>query len=137
MLNVIPSEISIADLSEDDLANNVKDFKSITNSMSYSKDINALLDLAPISLPERVDEISKLSTDDNQTTDFWQTMEFLEEKVDLLVDALKGQSQELRSNIMSEITQTVDATETGKISLQDGKEWFDGFLEKLPINMAK
>jgi len=135
LLDIIPSGISVADLSDDDLVNNVKDFKAISNSMSYTKDINALLDLAPKSLPERtVEEKSKLSADNNQTTDFWQAMEFSEEKVDLLVNALKGQSQELRSNIISEINQTVDDIETGKISQQDGKEWFDGFLEKLSKN---
>ena len=138
LLDVIPSGISVADLNDDDLTNSVKDFKAITNSMSYSKDINALLDLAPKSLPQgTVEEESKLSTDNNQTTDFWQAMEFSEEKVDLLVNALKGQSQELRSDIINEINQTVDDIETGKISQQDGKEWFDEFLEKLPINMAK
>jgi len=137
LLNFIPSDLSITDLSDEALTSSLKDFKSASNSISYSQDINALLNLAPKSLPEITREIAKSTKDKEQITNFWQAMEFSEKKVDLLVDVLKRQSQTLRADIINGINQTIENIDVGKISKQDGIKWFDEFLEKLSTNLAE
>ena len=131
LLNFIPSDLSIIGLSDEALTNSLKDFKAASNSISYSQDINALLNLVPKSLPEITIETAKSIKDKEQITNFWQAMEFSEKKVDLLVDVLKRQSQALRADIISEISDTIENIDVGKISRQDGIKWFDEFLEKL------
>ena len=131
LLNFIPSNLSIIGLSDEALTNSLKDFKAASNSISYSQDISALLNLVPKSLPEITIETAKSTKDKEQITNFWQAMEFSEKKVDLLVDVLKRQSQASRADIISEISDTIENIDVGKISKQDGIKWFDEFLEKL------
>ncbi|PCH96695.1 MAG: hypothetical protein COB83_04965 [Gammaproteobacteria bacterium] len=137
LLNFTPSDLSIIGLSDEALTNSLKDFKAASNSISYSQDINALLNLVPKSLPEITIETAKSTKDKEQITNFWQAMGFSEKKIDLLVDVLKGQSQALRLDIISEISHTIERINVGEISKQDGIKWFDEFLEKLSNHLAK
>ena len=58
-------------------------------------------------------------------------------KVDLLVDVLKKQSQALRADTISEISNTIEDIDAGKISKQDGIKWFDEFLKKSSTNLVE
>ena len=87
----IPSAMSVEDQSSEDLVNSLTDFKAITNALSYSQNINELLDLEPKSIESE----NKLSKNKKEISEFWQAMEFAEDKVDLFVNVLKGQPQEL------------------------------------------
>lgn len=117
LIGFIPSAMSVEDQNSENLA---KDFKAISNALSSSQNINELLNLEPTNMG---------SENKNQVSEFWQAMEFAEDKVDLLVDVLKGQSQALQTDIIKEINNTILDIEAGKKSEQDGKEWFDKLLD--------